>query len=398
MGFFGEDFLQGFFGADGLKDYTHASKLFRSNGYEYHPRQKFLFHVFFNLNTGQIPALQNAFGNDDIATVGMMVKTVQLPSYSVSVDTMNQYNRKRLVQTKIDYNPVQIVFNDDQGDLIRNMWYNYYSYYYKDPSQKYDNTSNINGSIGNLQTLQNGFNYNNRDIYEGSRQVSDWGYIGEGYSDTSLFSGQGPNNKPPFFRDIKIYGLSQKKFASYVLINPMITEWQHDTYDYAQGGGIMTHTMSIRYETVKYYNGYIGGNQPSATVPGFADPNHYDTRRSALARPGSTETVFGQGGLVDAGIGVLEDLEAIQSGRGGLQNIIGAVQKAGTAYNTFKGKDIASLAREEAKVEAKKILQASLPGAMRQVVNTGNGILFPTPPRGNQTQQTNNPTGTVPLE
>jgi hypothetical protein len=131
-------------------------------------------------------------------------------------------------------------------------------------------------------------------------------------------------------------------------------------------------------------------------VPGFADPNHYDTRRSALARPGSTETVFGQGGLVDAGIGVLEDLEAIQTGRGGLQNIIGAVQKAGTAYNTFKGKDIASLAREEAKVEAKKILQASLPGAMRQVVNTANGILFPTPPRGNQTQQTNNPSGTVP--
>lgn len=382
MGYFGEDFLQGFFGADGLKDYTHASKTFRTNGYEFSPRTKFLFHVFFNINTGQIPSLQAAFGNSDIATIGMMVKTAQLPSYAVSVDTMNQYNRKRLIQSKIEYNPVQIVFNDDQGDLIRNLWYNYYSYYYKDPSQKYNGVPVTNGTIGNLQTLQNGFGYNTRDIYDNSRQVNDWGYVGEGYTDGSVFGvGANNNSKPPFFRDIKIYGLNQKKFAEYTLINPMITEWQHDTFDYSQGGGIMTNTMTIRYETVKYYSGFIGGAQPSNTVAGFADPDHYDTRRSALARPGSTSTVFGQGGLVDAGIGLLEDLEAVSTGRGGLQNVIGAVQKAGTAYNTFKNKNIASIANQEIKQEAKAILQATLPGAVRLAVNTANGMVFPTPKR-----------------
>ena len=382
MGYFGEDILKGFFGADGLKDYSHASKTFRSNGYELSPRYKFLFHVFFTINTGQIPSLQAAFGNDEIATIGMMVKTAQLPTYGIGVDSLNQYNRKRLIQTKINYNPVTITFNDDQGDLIRTMWYNYYSYYYKDPSQKYDNTTNINGSIGNLQTLQSGFDYNSRDIYNNSRQVSDWGYIGEGYQDSSIFTGANAN-KPPFFRDIKIYGLSQKKFASYVLINPMITEFQHDMYDYSQGGGTMSHTMSIQYETVKYYSGFVGGQTPSRTVVGLADPNHYDNRRSALARPGSTASVFGQGGLIDAGIGALEDLNAIAEGRGGLQNVIGAVQKAGTAYNTFKGKDIASIANQEAKQASKQILQASLPGAVRQVVNAGNGVFFPTPPRSN---------------
>ena len=381
MGYFGEDFLQGFFGADGLKDYSHASKTFRTNGYELAPRQKFLFHVFFNINTGQIPALANVFGNGDIATVGMMVKTVQLPSYQIEVATMNQYNRKRLVQTKINYNPIQIVFNDDQGDLIRNLWYNYYSYYYKDPTQNYENTASINGSIGNLQTLQNGFGYNSRDTYSNSRQVNDWGYIGEGsYQDSSAFTGQN-QEKPPFFRDIKIYGLSQKKFASYVLINPMIESWAHDTYDYSQGAGVMTHTVGIKYETVKYYSGAVGGETPSSTVVGFADPDHYDTTKSALARPGATASVFGQGGLVDAGIGTLEDLNALASGRGGLQNVIGAVQKAGTAYNTFKGKDIASIANQEAKQASKQILQASLPGAMRQVVNKGNGTFFPNGPK-----------------
>lgn len=380
MSFFGEDFLQGFFGADGLKDYSHASKTFRTNGYELAPRNKFLFYVFFTINTGRIPALQAAFGNDEVATIGTQVRSIQLPNYQMQVETLNQYNRKRLVQTKIEYQPIQVVFNDDQGDLIRNMWYNYYTYYYKDPTQKYDNDAPTNGTLGNLATLANGYNYNDRDIYNNSRQVNDWGYIGEGYTDSSIFTGSN-SSKPPFFRDIKIYGLSQKKFVSYVLINPLINNWQHDTYDYSQGNGVMTHTVSLQYETVKYGKGYIGGNTPSSTVPGFADPNHYDNRRSALARPGSTETVFGQGGLVDAGIGVYEDLEAILTGRGGLQNVIGAVQKAGTAYQTFKGKDIASIANQEAKQAAKQVLAASLPGAARQAVNAANGMIFPNPPK-----------------
>lgn len=378
MGYFGENFLQGFFGADGLKDYAHASETFRSNGYELVPRNKFLFHVFFNINTGQIPALQDAFGDGDVATVGLMVKTAQLPSYSVDVDTLNQYNRKRLVQTKINYNPVQIVFNDDQGDLIRNMWYNYYSYYYKDPSQKYEGVPNQNGTLGNLQTLSNGFGYNTRDIYDNSRQVNDWGYVGESYQDGTSVLGT-PGGKPAFFRDIKIYGLSQKKFAEYVLINPMVTEWQHDTYDYSAGNGIMTNTMTIRYETVKYYSGYIGGAQPSNTVAGFADPAHYDTRRSALARPGSTETVFGQGGLIDAGVGLLQDLQALQTGQGGLQNVIGAVQKAGTAYQTFKGKNLASIANQDIRAAFTPSVQSAYTkGAVRQAIGAVGGMVFPT--------------------
>jgi hypothetical protein len=84
----------------------------------------------------------------------------------------------------------------------------------------------------------------------------------------------------------------------------------------------------------------------------------------------------------------LEDLNALQTGQGGLQNILGAVQKAGTAYQTFKGKDIASIANQEAKQAANQILQTSLPGAMRQVVNAGNGIFFPNAPKNPTTNRT----------
>ena len=375
---FGQDFLQGFFTPDGLKDYAHASKTFRSNGYEYIPRYKFLFHVFFNINTGQIPALQSVFGQGDVATVGLMVKNIQLPSYAVQVDTLNQYNRKRLVQSKIDYNPVQVVFNDDQGDLIRNMWYNYFSYYYKDPSQKYNGNPVTNGTIGPLQTLQNGFGYNTRDTYSGDRQVNDWGYVGESYTDGTRNTGAGlEGGKPPFFKDITIYGLSQKRFASYTLINPMITEWQHDTYDYAQGNGAMTNTMTIRYETVKYGQGAVGGATPSSTVVGFGDPAYYDTVKSALARPGSTSTVFGQGGLIDAVTGTFEDLALLADGRGGVQNVIGAVQTAGTAFNTFKGKDLQSITNIELQGDLRQIARGGLPAALRPTPGRSVGAFIP---------------------
>jgi hypothetical protein len=116
-------------------------------------------------------------------------------------------------------------------------------------------------------------------------------------------------------------------------------------------------------------------------VVGFADPNHYDVTRSGISRPGSQATVFGQGGLVDAGIGLLEDLNALQTGQGGLQNVLGAVQKGGTAFETFKGKNIASIANQEARQAFTQALQTSLPGGMRQAANYANGQLFLNPPK-----------------
>jgi hypothetical protein len=289
---FGQDFLKAFFGNDYLKDYRHASKTFRTNGYENSPRLKFLFHVYFNINTSQIPQLRNVFSTPETSTIGLLVKNVELPKYKIDVETMNQYNRKRLVQKKIEYQPVRCVFHDDGGDLIRAMWYNYYAYYYKDPSQKYGNQTNTNGTMGPNAITPAGFDYNSRDTYTNNRPVNDWGYIGEAYSDGATSTG----GKPAFFRDIQIYGFNQHKFVQYVLINPMITDWAHDNYDYSQDDGIMENTMTIQYETVKYYSGAIGAERPDTNVVGFADPSTYDQSLSPLSTREQTSQVNGQGG------------------------------------------------------------------------------------------------------
>ena len=375
--------LQPFPPGQGLRDYTHASKTFVSGGsYQYLPRTKYLFQVYFNLNTN-IPAVSNLISGGKSSVISLMVKTAQLPSYQVEVETMNQYNRKRLVQKKINYNPAQIVFNDDNSDLIRNMWYQYYQYYYSDPTYKYGNTPNQSGVLGKIQVpeVMGGASYTANDTYSPSRGIQHWGLSGQGYSNpslqslaTSLLTGPA-SGVEPFFRDITIYGLSQKTYAQYTMINPLITEWNHDTYDYSQGNGVVTHTMSIRYEAVKYYSGNIGGDTPSEQVTGFADPAHYDTEKSPIATPGSTYTPAGS----------KQDLQALAKGQNTLQNVIGAVgQGLVPTASAFLGAGIASLGGGGA--YAQQILGGLAPAlaggtidAAKQAAGAIGGLFFPTP-------------------
>jgi hypothetical protein len=252
------------------------------------------------------------------------------------------------------------------------MWYNYYSYYYKDPSQTYLQPKSKNGSSGANQSAA-GFTYNQRDIYDNDRPVNDWGYIGEAYNDGTNVQDI-RTGKQAFFKDITVYGLNQHKWVAYVMINPLIKSWDHDMYDYNQSSGIMQNSMTIEYETVKYYEGAIGQVRPDTNVVGFADSAYYDNIRSSLSRPGSTGTVLGQGGLLDAGIGIAEDLES-----GTVIGRIGAIQKAATAYNTWKNKDIRSTISEEANQQLKNVLRTTIPGAVRDGSLVAN---FPRPPAG----------------
>jgi len=153
-----------------------------------------------------------------------------------------------------------------------------------------------------------------------------------------------------------------------VLINPLISNWSHDTYDYSQGNGLMQHSMTIAYETVKYKQG-----APNTQAPGFANAAHYDTTPSPLARVGGLSTILGQGGLIDAAGGIAEDLQS-----GSVLGLIGAAQKAGTVYNTFKGKNLKSIAMAEATALGTEVIQGSLPGAVRSVASKADGFFFPT--------------------
>ena len=337
-----KDAVGGFFGNDYLRDFTHASKTFRTNSYENAPKLKFLFHTYFSINEEAF-AGGNACGNTGQKNYGLLVKDIKLPSFTVQSHKLNQYNRKRIVQTKIQYDPIEITFHDDGGDNINQLWEAYYTYYYNDGSV-YRNQFTP-GSVGNGR-------YNNRNIYDEQEEYtkdSMWGFVGG-------TAGLNENKKVPFFKNITVYGFNQHNFTAYTLVNPIITNFSHDTYNYAEGGGVMQNKMTIDYETVVYNYGALDGTEPGNLVPGFGDPATYDNTPSPIMRNGSNATILGQGGLVDAAGGTLR---ALSQG-----NILGAIRTAGTAYNTFKNTNLKTVATTE--------LNSMLRNSVQNTPNTRN--------------------------
>jgi hypothetical protein len=375
MAGFIQNLLQGatgtFFGSDFLRDYTHASKTFRTNAYQYSPKFKFLFHVYFDIN----PQAYNQNVNTN-TNFGLAVKTAKLPGYTFDTAQLNQYNRKRIIQTKIKYDPVSITFHDDNGTAsgtptaggaIRSLWKAYYNYYYADGRNPQvifggargginPNLGSAGGSGGTAQTTS-GATYNSRTQYEPSISGdTNWGYIG----DTNIPSDSG-GQKIPFFKNITIFGFNQHNYVAYTLINPIITQFGHDTYSYAEGSGTMENQMTLDYETVAYNEGAISGKSPSDIVTGFGTQQNYDRTLSPIARPGSNQTILGQGGLVDGANGVLSNLAD--------RNFLGAAMAAGTTYNTFKNANLKQIVKGE--------VTAGILNAVQQTPNRNINVATP---------------------
>lgn len=402
-GAWGENLLNGvalgFFGNPYLRDYTHASKTFSPNSYENAPKLKFLFHVYFDINPEVYNKPENNFS--------VLVKTAKLPAFNFEVQTMNQYNRKRLVQTKIKYNPIDISFHDDCGDLINGLWYQYYTYYYKDAANPQVVFNGKRGAAsppipgpGGTVSRANDSLYNERTTYSPSiTGQTDWGYIGDATQPSQ--SGANPK-KIPFFKNITIFGINRHNWIGYTLINPIITSFNHDQFAYDQANGVMENTMSIDYETVVYNQGTIDGDNPDNIITNFGDNRFYDRQLSPIATPGSNAKFLGQGGLVDAAGGFVKQLDA-----GGTSNILSAARTAGIAYNTFKNVNIKDVIQGELTKGLQDVLRGTsnptrnavwdIPRYGESGSNAGTagtpipGLRLPTPIGINPTAGTQNP-------
>jgi len=259
---------KGFLQNDNFKDYSHGSALMRPNGLALAPRNKFNFHVFFTINDS---AINQQF--EDPGLIGALVKSIQLPSYNLGTKEYVQYNRKRLVHNRITYQPVTATFHDDSNDTIRQLWHSYYQYYFADPRYQYENAQTA--------TDAGKTDYNTRDQYDPDRIKQD---IGWGITAASRRG----SKKPAFFKDVIIYGMARGKFAAYTLVNPVITDWQHDTYDYSQGNTPMQNTMILKYEAVKYTAGNVQ-DKDVINVKGFAKKGRYDKKPGVLGAAGQAQ-------------------------------------------------------------------------------------------------------------
>jgi hypothetical protein len=303
-----DGFLKQIARGDNVKDYQHAARLFVDNNYELSPKYTWLFHVYFDLN----PELTSVNQQKQIEA-GMLVKSADLPRFRVDSKTYNNYNRPSIVQTKIKYDDINIVFHDDSANVVRQLWFDYYNYYYRDMDNNYGDAT---GSLNPVYLKSNKQVLGQRALY------NKFGYSPRQNSDYST----------QYIQAIRIYSFHQKRFSEYTLINPIITNYRHGSHVNGQDG-TLENTMTISYESVLYASG-------STTVArGFAN-RHYDKSPSPLTPAGGgTNSLLGPGGIVN----VLNDVITDGSGK----NWGSAAFKLVRGYEKNKNVDLANLAKGE---------------------------------------------------
>lgn len=318
-----------------MGDFRHATRLFLDNGYSLSPRAKFMFHVTFDINKQAILAPQ--FSQRHMDEVGLMVKSADLPKFSVEQDIKNQYNRKKIINKRITYDPITITFHDDSTGIINAMWALYYGYYFRD---------RLNAPLAYGQNH----------------------YRGKDSPLSAIRYGLDNDSRVPFFNSISIYTLSRKRFNGYQLINPSIQMWDHGNGDYASGGETIESSMTVNYEAVNYTYGDVDFNSP----PGFAKL-HYDTLPSPLTiAGGGTPSITGAGGIL-AGAEII--FGAIASGSA-FATFNGFLGTAIAAINTYQ--NVKNITGENIQTEVINILNNPATGdAIASGVNGITGILFP---------------------
>lgn len=303
-----------------LADFQHASRLYVGDSFRLAPKSKFLYHVTFNINpnaSAVIPQLTEKHQNE----LNMLVKAVDLPRFSVETDVKHQYNKKKVVQKRIDYDPVTVTFHDDNFGVTTAMWEAYYRYYFKDGNYaEVDSAGNPVGNVRGYKQASLSSNPYNRGNAFGGEDYNKYRY---GFDNDSF---------EPFFRSIIVYQLSRKRYTAFTLINPIISKWQHDSMDQSVSDFVQS-TMALDYEAVFYTRGPVS----EGTAPKGFGTEHYDTTPSPNSLAGGgTSSIFGTGGVLGGGADVLND---IVSGNAFATpgNLLGTVLKANNVLTNAKG-------------------------------------------------------------
>lgn len=305
-----------------LGDWRHASRVFNENSYALAPKTKFSYHVFFEFDRNAIAEAPN-FAEKHRLEAGLLVKSVDLPKFTLETDIKNQYNRKKIIYKNITYDPVNITMHDDNVGVINAMWALYYGYYVND---RFNSPNAWGEATGPYKPVPKpGFKY-------GLDTSVDPASPGSDYQEKL---------KPPFFKSITIYTMGRRRFVSYKLINPHVSSWNHGNANYSESNATMESTMTLNYEAVIYGAGSVvkgGQGEPK----GFSQFK-YDITPSPLSLlGGTTTTLFGPGGLIAGATNILADSKAIfgenysdnlLASRNFFDNVVGAINVARSLQN-----------------------------------------------------------------
>lgn len=192
------------------------------------PRMKYTWTVEFTLNNPVDPTVNEMLhGNGAVGSITNIAKTVQMPDLQFTTVTLNQYNKKRHLHTTGEWQPIQIVFHDTVSNRLEKVLRDYRDFYWASE-----------GKTG-LQHI--------RDRDQTSDQFN-----------SQVGMRAIPMKDDNYFKSITINREWMGKVDQYILINPKITAFTHDTLDYT-ANDTLSWTLTVAYEGVEL----VEGKQPA---------------------------------------------------------------------------------------------------------------------------------------
>ena len=188
------------------------------------PRMKYMWTVEFELNKPTNPEIMEMIqGNGQVGSITNIAKSVQLPDLAFNTVTLNQYNKKRHVHTHGEWQPIQMVFHDTVSNRLEKILMDYRKYYWV--SEDYPGLKHIRDRDQTSSQFASNF---------GMRAIAE------------------PTDN--YFKSITINREWAGKSDQYVLINPKITSFAHDTLDYTSNDTVQW-TLTVSYEAVEFRSG-----------------------------------------------------------------------------------------------------------------------------------------------
>ena len=202
------------------------------------PRQKYLFLVRFVRGTGD--GKKSAWEDG----LSFACKRFDRPNVVFETQVLNQYNKKRIIQTGIKYNPVKVEFHDTADQKVMQMWHEYSSFYF--------------GDFRKNTAADWKYDIVNPDFKNAGK---------EGFGLT--IPNEKPNDSPEgFFTALECYQFAGGTYTQFDLVNPKIVSFNPDEMDYGSDNGHGL-TMTIDYEAIIYKNDSKPVQMTSSEAPAF---------------------------------------------------------------------------------------------------------------------------------
>lgn len=201
-----------------IRDSRRASRLYDREDSPRYPALQHQFFVKFSINTG--------ISYTYVPEVGLNIRSFDRPSVNFDTHELNQYNKKRMVQTGLHYNSINAMFYDTNDRIMQQLFIDYCRWYYGDFAVEKSPTSWTSDITTAFMTDERG-----------------WGF--------SPISSLGPN-EGYFFDHIDLYDVSPSGNSTvYRLIHPIVESWTlgNDNYESSEKKEI---SMTFKYEGINF--------------------------------------------------------------------------------------------------------------------------------------------------